>query len=63
MFQLSSTMVYSRKYTTHPMDGIGNPVQILAPPLSSLRQMILGGGGGGHKVFLSKMKFSHKSHN
>ena len=62
MFQLSSTMVYSRKYTTHPMDGIGNPVQILAPPLSSLRQMILGGGGGAQS-FLSKMKFSHKSHN
>ena len=61
MFQLSSTMVYSRKYTTHPMDGIGNPVQILAPPLSSLRQMILGGGGA--QSFLSKMKFSHKSHN
>ena len=60
MFQLSSTMVYSRKYTTHPMDGIGNPVQILAPPLSSLRQMILGGGA---QSFLSKMKFSHKSHN
>ena len=62
MFQLSSTMVYSRKYTTHPMDGIGNPVQILAPPLSSLRQMILGGGGG-EQSYLSKMKFSHKSHN
>ena len=60
MFQLSSTMVYSRKYTTHPMDGIGNSVQILAPPLSSLRQMILGWGA---QSFLSKMKFSHKSHN
>ena len=45
MFQLSSTTVYSRKYKTHSIDGIGNPVQILAPPLKFSETNDSGGGG------------------